>query len=136
MTQGTISLTTTERPLPAIIHLTAEQLQENLMFQAFEMVPTLQISNVLTTTSSLDVSGEGEATALDALMMINFLARQGEGEAGTDAAMRNCDANLAGDVSALDALVIINQLSGKKDCRRAIRTVCNIGFIHAGRSSG
>ncbi|TWT55052.1 Dockerin type I repeat protein [Rubripirellula amarantea] len=77
----------------------------------------------------LDVNGNGEVTAADALQVINFLGRFGsqtvpssESQAGlaTDTgvglmmdaeSMRRMDTNGSGSITALDALVIINRLS-------------------------
>ncbi|MFG0260830.1 MAG: Calx-beta domain-containing protein [Novipirellula sp. JB048] len=57
-----------------------------------------------------DVDGNGRTTTLDALMVINQLTRQGDGESLGPAGLYY-DVNADGRVSALDALQVINQLS-------------------------
>ncbi|WP_442506649.1 ELWxxDGT repeat protein [Novipirellula sp. SH528] len=94
-------------------NLTAEQVQSNLRFQAFEMLPTVQVSNVLTVLSSLDISGDGRVTVMDALLVVNrlpLLKASGESES-IGRPSRNYDANRDGRVSALDALTIINHVN-------------------------
>ena len=58
--------------------------------------------------SVMDVSADGRISALDALMVINSLGDQAEGESAID---RSGDVNGDAQVTALDALQIINWLS-------------------------
>jgi len=66
---------------------------------------------------SIDVSGDGQATPLDALMVINELNRRsqfsnrlvGEGESSTETS--KFDVNLDGYVTPLDILIVINHLN-------------------------
>jgi Ca2+-binding RTX toxin-like protein len=63
-----------------------------------------------------DVNNDGRVSALDALLVINSLARQtGNGEEADDAWFDDLDVNRDDRVSALDALVIINSLALTSD---------------------
>ena len=59
----------------------------------------------------MDVNGDAKVSALDALGVINHLARSrvGEGQSSTD--WQRFDVNGDGAVSALDALVVIKRLN-------------------------
>ena len=59
----------------------------------------------------LDVNGDGVVTALDALLIINYLNAYGPGEVGHGDPSFGYDVNGDGMVTALDALLIINQLN-------------------------
>ena len=67
----------------------------------------------------LDANGDGRVTASDALMVINEMARQREGDLAVDHALRQIDVlagrfvDTSGDgrVTAIDALRIINQMA-------------------------
>jgi Dockerin type I domain len=81
----------------------------------------------------LDSNGDGDVTAGDALVVINFLARygvvnledlaervrgvRGESEELTDTeidSMRRMDTNRSGNITALDALVVVNKVSQQR----------------------
>lgn len=77
------------------------------------------------TTSPSDVNVDGLVTALDALMVINYLNENGprslsfaEGEAGSSFSM--VDVNGDESVTALDALNVINELNGTTSVAIAI----------------
>ena len=63
--------------------------------------------------NAFDVNGDGQVSALDALIIINDLSRSGDRElvAGIDDGIPDVDVNFDGRVSALDALHVINDLS-------------------------
>jgi hypothetical protein len=67
-------------------------------------------TNILAPT---DTTGDGETTALDALVIINDLSRgrSTEGEQGSAAGGMFLDVNRDSSVSALDALLVINHIS-------------------------
>lgn len=58
-----------------------------------------------------DVSGDGEISAVDALMVINHLNEHGPGIVGPGDPLFGVDVNADGTVTALDALLIINELN-------------------------
>ncbi len=58
-----------------------------------------------------DVDSSGSPTALDALIIINYMAQYGPGPVGQGDPAMGYDVNGDGDVTALDALLIINQLN-------------------------
>ena len=58
-----------------------------------------------------DVDGQDGATALDALIIINYLGEYGPGPVGEGNPNYGYDVNGDGQVTALDALLIINQLN-------------------------
>lgn len=60
-----------------------------------------------------DVNNDGDVSALDALKVINVLARIQDGRSGVKLASSDSffDVNRSGDVTALDALNVINQLA-------------------------
>jgi hypothetical protein len=60
-----------------------------------------------------DVDGDGEATALDALIIVNRLSRLEEGENPADGDSYFTDVNGDNEVTALDALQVINYISNK-----------------------
>ena len=63
----------------------------------------------------LDVTGEGQVTALDALRIINAIRRtaaEGEGVSNTDRASTDVDGD--GRTSVIDALMVINYLARKQ----------------------
>lgn len=61
----------------------------------------------------LDVSGDGMISALDALRVINAMARQeAEGEFASGSQRADTDVNGDGRTSAIDALMVINFLQG------------------------
>ena len=57
-----------------------------------------------------DVDGSGEITAIDALIIINYLNTYGPGPVGEGDPALGYDVNLDGIVSALDALLVLNEL--------------------------
>ena len=61
-----------------------------------------------------DVDGQDGATALDALIIINYLGDYGPGPVGEGDPNYGYDVNGDGQVTALDALLIINQLNRLK----------------------
>ena len=67
---------------------------------------------VVSNPSQHDVNADGHVTALDALLVINQLGRQGasEVEQQVDSAMAVYDTNEDGAITAIDALLVINQL--------------------------
>jgi len=58
-----------------------------------------------------DVDNSGEASALDALIIINYMGEYGPGPVGNGDPAMGYDVNGDGNVTALDALLIINQLN-------------------------
>jgi hypothetical protein len=71
---------------------------------------------VAASTSRFDATADGRITALDALVVVNQLARLsagGEGEltADLDNSLASLDVNRDGRVTALDALQVINEIS-------------------------
>ncbi|MEZ6087001.1 MAG: matrixin family metalloprotease [Pirellulaceae bacterium] len=58
-----------------------------------------------------DVNGDSNTTAIDALIVLNFLNRfASDGEATTTAM---CDTNADGNITALDALVVLNEINNQ-----------------------
>ncbi len=112
-----------------VIELTEDDLAHDLIFQAFEMVPTPKVSNTLEfpiqppdqvppPAQPLDVNRDGKVSALDALVIINRInAEEAQGAAGervpgpTLKTEFDYDANGDGKVTALDALNVINYLA-------------------------
>jgi uncharacterized repeat protein (TIGR01451 family) len=116
----------------ALVELTPAKLASGLLFQAFEMVPMPNVSNLLESlqfnavqilpkqlplaASPMDVNRDGGVSALDALAIINRLAppselrAAGETLSSIDETLRDHDVNRDGRVSALDALQVINSL--------------------------
>ena len=82
--------------------------------EGFDALGSSSLTNFIQPT---DVSGEGETTALDALMVVNVLDRLGAsdirlGEAESSIAVGGFyDVNADGRITALDALQIVNHLS-------------------------
>ncbi len=109
-----------------VVHITEEQLAQDLIFQAYEMVPDPKVSNRLLFRSDdvdssdedpLDINHDDSVTALDALLIINQLSalksNLAAGESPAEAIPQISmayDANGDGKVSALDALQVINYL--------------------------
>lgn len=60
-----------------------------------------------------DVDGSGEVSALDALIIINYLNDFGTGPIGEGDPTRGYDVNADGEVSPLDALLVINELNAQ-----------------------
>lgn len=60
-----------------------------------------------------DVDGSGEVSALDALIIINYLNDFGTGPIGEGDPDRGYDVNGDGEVSPLDALLVINELNAQ-----------------------
>ncbi|WP_231603365.1 dockerin type I domain-containing protein [Neorhodopirellula pilleata] len=58
-----------------------------------------------------DVNGDGDASALDALIIINFLNEFNPGPVGPGDPAMGYDVNGDGQVTALDALLVINELN-------------------------
>jgi len=58
-----------------------------------------------------DVNGDGDASALDALIIINFLNEFSPGPVGPGDPLLGYDVNADGQVTALDALLVINELN-------------------------
>lgn len=58
-----------------------------------------------------DVNGDGDASALDALIIINFLNEFSPGPVGPGDPVMGYDVNGDGQVTALDALLVINELN-------------------------
>ena len=113
-----------------VVHITEEQLAQDLIFQAYEMAPDPKVSNRLLFHSDdvdssdddrLDINHDDSVTALDALLIINQLSAQksnpAAGESPAEAIPQISmayDANGDGKVSALDALQVINYLGRSK----------------------
>lgn len=92
---------------------------QNPQFAAIEIIPigAAAAFQTLTTVGSqpnYDVDGSGMVTTLDALIVINSMAVQGEGEMPASGGKFNTDVNRDRRTSALDALMIINYLSRQK----------------------
>jgi len=58
-----------------------------------------------------DVSGDGEVSAVDALIVINHLNEHGPGPVGAGDPVYGVDVNGDGMITALDALLIINEIN-------------------------
>ena len=73
-------------------------------------------NSIVTQHNQLDTNRDGIVSALDALMVVNFLNRQSEseGESSTNQALddesNQFDVNLDGRVSSFDALLVINAI--------------------------
>ncbi|QDV45854.1 Dockerin type I repeat protein [Stieleria neptunia] len=75
-------------------------------------LPPVVISGLpLSLMQRADLSGDARVTAIDALMVINYLDRRGTNSIVTETDTNAHDVNADGQVTALDALVIINALS-------------------------
>jgi hypothetical protein len=61
--------------------------------------------------ASMDINHDTRVTASDALMIINFIRRQGTGPVVDNALSGTMDVNSDGRVSSLDVLRIINRIS-------------------------
>ncbi|WP_197168271.1 spondin domain-containing protein [Neorhodopirellula pilleata] len=78
------------------------------------------------TQNNVDVNRDGSVTALDALLVINFLNEFGSRETVTDEAQRfGVDLDVGGDsvVSELDALLVINELNRRTASQAAGESV-------------
>ncbi|NND98773.1 MAG: DUF11 domain-containing protein, partial [Pirellulaceae bacterium] len=103
-----------------LVELTAAQVQQDLIFQAFEMLPTPSVSNTLFLSNvqeRFDINASGEVSPLDALLIINKLAddafaAQGETPLAADL---KYDVNGDGTVSPQDLIAVLNWLSDQAD---------------------
>jgi hypothetical protein len=102
---------------------------DSFTYQVMDSWPQHSFSNVATVTievraptpsppNRLDVNGDNEVSALDALLVFNHLSAAAsrptpEGESFAARASDNCDVSGDGHVSAIDALLILNQLNAR-----------------------
>lgn len=91
---------------------------ENVTYSPYDPLEATEASDtaieeLVSEPIPFDANGDDQVSALDALVIINALARQNSGEAEQTLATSSSplDVNKDGIVSALDALVVINQLS-------------------------
>ncbi len=67
-----------------------------------------------------DVNDDGDVTALDALLIVNYLNTYGPGEVGFGDPGYGYDVNGDGAVTALDALLIVNELNQLESSAEAV----------------
>jgi hypothetical protein len=108
-----------------LINLTAAQVSQYLIFQAFEVYPTRSVGPVLTWNpyGRADVDRDGVLTSLDALHVVNQVGRQrgtsmSEGEQ-TTSTLSDYDVNEDGYVSSLDVLAVINAMNRRANTMRS-----------------
>lgn len=70
------------------------------------------LAGSLTVDEPMDVNVDGMVTPIDALMVINHVARAGRGAAGgVSAAHDRMDTNRDGNVTPIDALIVLNRIA-------------------------
>jgi hypothetical protein len=74
-------------------------------------VPNQSPLMVQSTVSPLDANGDGGVSAVDALVIINYLSTQAASQGEGEMPAQDYDTNGDGSVSALDVLQVINYLS-------------------------